>query len=162
MDQPQNATPSKSEIEVVNSPIPYSQLSYIQRAYVDWKALNGLITDDDGIRKMTLTELAVALKVDRTTVYRAAEKIPNLWDLVNDRIKELFPQSRLQKVRETWYLKAAKGDFQHMQLFLANFDKDFRMPAQKVEHELGNSWAALLENKRKVIDSEPTNADPNP
>lgn len=140
----QNATSDKTQTEIINAPIPYSQLSYIQRAYIDWRALNGLITDEDGIRKMTLSDLAKELKVERSTIYRAIEKIPNLWDLINDRLKEIAPRSRLARVREIWYIKAAKGEFQHLQLWLANFDPDFRMPTQKHEHDASGGLADVL------------------
>lgn len=145
-------------------------------AFIDYTALNGLVFDYEGselnkegqltgvpMRKMGQQELADMLKVDTRTFRRWRLSIPNFWVKVNERRKQIAPQSRLAKVHETWYLKAAKGDFQHMQLWLANFDPDFRMPTEKVEHEIGNSWAALaarrLPDRPEPIEGEVVNAD---
>jgi hypothetical protein len=68
----------------------------------------------------------------------------------------------MQKVHEVWFLSALKPGsegFRDRQLFLANFDTDFHMPTEKVEHEMGNSWAALIESKRKVVDVDGSSTD---
>lgn len=169
MENPQN---SPNEIELIDKAIKKTKpfvLTIQQQYWIDYNALSGLITDitDDRVnergdpltmQKMTITKFAELLDVDRTTLRNWTRSIPDFWDRVNARRRELAPQARLQKVHEVWYLAAqSPKNFQDRQLWLANFDPNFRMPAQKVEHEMGNSWAALLESKRKVIES--TNAD---
>lgn len=147
MDDPQNLAKIKDGTLV---PTPYTMLTEVQRAYVDYKALGGIVTDDEGVRKMTVSDLATMLGVTRNAIYDAKDHVPNFWQLVEDRRKELGGQSRLARFHETWYLKAIKMDnWQISEAWARNFDKSYREPKQKVEHELGNSWSALLENKRK-------------
>lgn len=140
--------------------IPYNELSYIQRAYVDYKAVNGLITDDDGIHKMTVDELATQLKCDRRTVYKNRDMVPNFWDLVSERRKQLAGKEQLAKMHEVWRLKAmgnGPSNFQYFQLWQANFNPEFRMPTEKIQIEAINSWGALTEKKRKeasIIEGE--------
>jgi len=118
---------------------------------VDFKALGGLITDEEGgMQKQSMQWLADLLSVDRQTLYNWM-KIPNFWNLVNERRREISPKGRLAAVHNTWYLKAVKGEFQFLQLWLANFDPNFRMPTQEVKVEAGNSWAALIDKRKNDI-----------
>lgn len=146
----QNATGRKSAKEVaerVDNDIRYLNL-------IDYRALGGLITDDDGnTRKMTVEELATALGVNRKTLYRWQET-PGFWNAVNKQRKKLGSQARLSKMHNVLYLSALKpGREGHRDrlVWLANFDPNFRMPAQKVEHEAGDSLAALLSHRRRTI-----------
>src|SRR2546423_21023 len=107
MDTPQFST-ENSQITAV--PKPYAMLTEVQRAYVDWKAIAGIITDDDGVREIKVDELAHMLGVTRSAFYKAKEAIPNFWDLVAQRRKELGSQSRLARFHQSWYLKAIKMD----------------------------------------------------
>lgn len=124
------------------------------QALIDYRAMNGLITDDDGIRKMTVDDLAKALGVDRRQLYRWQDSIPDFWDLVNNRRKEISPKSRLQRVHETWYLKAVKGEWQHMNAWLMNFDSSYVVPTQKVEHEAGQSMVELMRELKDTIEPQ--------
>jgi len=159
MESSQKVTPPVKKIDSDFVAIPYSELNTIQQAYVDYKALGGLITTDDGIRKMTVDELAGMLAVDRRTVYRNRDAVPNFWDLVAERRKELVPRERLAKMNEIWYLKAmgnGPSSFQYFQLWQANFNPDFRMPTEKHQVEIGNGMADLVNKMRKKISSENT------
>jgi hypothetical protein len=158
---PQPKTDSTGEL-IEDEPL----LSTQQLLFIDYKAVGGWLQDsDDRVpKKMSMQEFADIVQVDRTTLYNWQKNIPDFWARVAKRRKEIGSQERLAKVHDTFYLKALKGEFQHMQLWLANFDPNFRMPAQKVEHELGDNWAALARarlkpgnNERKMIDAEPTN-----
>lgn len=141
--------------EITSTPRPYTMLTDVQRAYVDWKALNGIITDDDGVREMKLDDLAKMMGVTRQAFYEGKKLIPNFWDLVTERRKELGSQSRLARFHQTWYLKAIKMDnWQVSEAWARNFDPTYKEAKQKIEHELGNSWAALLEHKREIIEGE--------
>lgn len=151
MEEDQNVTNQVTTTEDIVPKYKYELLTQIQQAYIDWKAVSGLITDDDGIRKVTVDQLAAQYGIARKTFYEQTSHIPNLQELINQRRLEIAPRSRIAKVHETWYLKAVKGDWQHMNSWLYNFDPDYKVPTQKheVQHELGNTWTALAQAKIK-------------
>lgn len=167
MENRQNPTnaPMPTSIENVKAPDndPEALITPQQQIFIDYKAVGGYITNADDMvpKKMTMQQLASLINVNRDTLYEWQKKIPNFWDKVNTRRREIGTQERLSKVHDTWYLKAVGGSFPHLQLWLANFDPNFRMPAQKVEHELGNTWAALAKSKIKQVTSERVDAEPN-
>lgn len=145
----------KSDADEKNKP-----LTITQQLWVDFNALGGLITDltderttkDGGLttlRKMTITEFADRLGVNRDTLREWRRTIPNFWERVNLRRKELSPGARLARVHETWYLKAVKGDFQFLQLWLANFDDTFHTPNQNVTHDIGSGLMDALQIARQ-------------
>jgi hypothetical protein len=151
----QNLANEISEIDAAVKAATPQPLTMQQQAWIDYNALSGLITDmtTDAInkngqaatmRKMPITEFAELVGVSRETLRLWRNSIPNFWDKVNDRRRQLAPQSRLQRVHEAWYLKAVKGDFQHMQLWLANFDPNFHMPTEKHDIDVGGGLADLL------------------
>jgi hypothetical protein len=166
MQPTQNAPNEIAEIDAAVQAVTHpddviNALDWRHHSFIDFTALNGLVFDNDAseyqvddkgkshavgapIRKMTQTELATALGVDRKTLYRWRDSIPNFWNLVGERRKELLGQTWLSKVHETWRMKAIKGDFQHMQLWLANFDPNFRMPTQEIKHDVSDNYTALL------------------
>lgn len=131
-------------------------------ALIDFRALSGVVTDDDGIRKMSVDELATMLSTSRNTLYEWQKKIPDFWDKVNQRRTELAPNFRLAKMHEVWYLAAlSPKNFQDRQLWLANFDKNFRMPTEKIEHSAGTGFADMVAAKRQAqaIEGEVVDAD---
>lgn len=134
-----------------------------QESYITFCSIQGMVVEEDGtIRKMTAQQFADRIGVHRDTLYDWQKRIPNFWDLVAKERKRLGGQNRVAKVYNGLFLKAAKGDAKAAAIYLANHDPNFRMPAQKVEHEAGNSWAALLQQKRKnasdVIEGEVVDA----
>lgn len=147
-------------------PRPYEQLTIAQRSYIDWKAINGLVMvqpeeedlyPDQTMRKMKLTELAQLCCVSISAFQDVKRDVPNFWDLVAERRKVLNGQSRLAAVHETWYLKARKGDWQHMNAWLLNFDPDYKEPRTKHEIEPGNALLDALNiarSRRTVIEGE--------
>lgn len=153
MDTPQNVP--NGQLQKLPKTVEFL-ITPQQQAWVDYNALGGLITDitderldKDGnpitMRKMSATEFAEMIGVDRKTLRRWRADIPNFWGLVNSRRQELAPQSRLQKVHEVWYLSALNPkNTRDRELWLANFDPDFKMPNQKIEHEIGDNYANLL------------------
>lgn len=150
-------------------PKPYEELNYTQRMYIDWKAVNGLVlvTPDDAedypnmtMRKMPLTELASLCGIKPISFKDAKAAVPNFWDLVAERRKVLNGQSRLAAVHETWYLKARKGDWQHLNAWLLNFDPNYKEPRTKHEIEPGNALLDALNiarSRRQVIEGEVVN-----
>lgn len=136
-------------------PRPYAELNLTQRMYVDWKALNGLVYDQskEGSqvvpRKMPLYELAAMCGVTVDAFYQAKASIPNFWELVAERRRELGGQSRLAQVHETWFLEAIGGSWPHMEAYLRNFDPGYKEAKQKVEHDLGEGLADALNIARE-------------
>lgn len=121
-----------------------------QLLYIDFVAVGGLITEEDGnVIVMRATQFAQKIQVSRQTLYDWQKNIPNFWDRVATRRKELGGNSRIQQVWNGVYLKARTGNPQAAALWLANFDPNFRMPAQKVEHGLDGGIADLLNKARE-------------
>lgn len=160
MDPLQNPTNEISQIDAAVKAANPKPLTPEQQMWIDFKAIGGRITEQDTMlpEKMTVTKFASLIKISRDTLYEWTKTIPDFWDKVAARRKELGSQERLVKVHDSWYLKAIGGSFPHMQLWLANFDPNFRMPTEKVEHELGDSWAALAQKKRVAIEGEVVDA----
>lgn len=162
MDARQNTA---NEIEEIDKAVKASQpvvLSLQQQAWIDYNAMSGIVTDlteDKPIRKITISEFAKMLDVNRDTLRRWRNEIPDFWERVNKRRQELAPTSRLQKMHETWYLKAAKFEnWPITEAWLRNFDPEYKEPRAKVEHEMGDSWAALIRSKKQIIEGETSEA----
>jgi hypothetical protein len=167
MDPRRNSALSLAPTDASDADPATKQLTIQQQAWIDYNALNGLITDilEEKVdpktgtaltmRKMTIQEFAELIDVHRDTLRVWRTAIPNFWERVNQRRKELAPTARLQQIHERWYLNALKmKNWPVTEAWLRNFDPDYREPKQKIEHELGNSWMALFEHKRKVIEGE--------
>lgn len=152
MEVQQNPTENQTVAKVTDKGVGLDfQVTPAQDQYIAFVALGGLVPDPDGAaagRKMTATQLAEALKVDRSTLYDWRTRIPDFWDRVAAKRKELGGRDRVSAVWNGVYLKAATGDAQAAKLFLKNFDENYVDPSTKVEHEIGNSWSALIQAKR--------------
>lgn len=130
-------------------------LKFQQELYIDYLAVGGFITKENGeITRMTVAEFAEKIEVSVQTLYNWRESIPNFWDRVNTRRRKLGSEMRVQRVWAGLYLKAAAGNPKAAAIFLANHDKEFRMPTEKVEHELGNTWASLVRKKSQTLEGE--------
>jgi len=160
--------PTPADIKAVDLTPP----SDLQQAWIDYRALNGLIIDgeqtdsagDFKMRKMPIHEFADRIGVSKQTLFNWQNSIPEFWVKVNQRRIELAPQSRLAKLQEVWYLKAmAMTDWRITDAWLRNFDPNYREPKQKIEHEIGSGMADLINAKRQqqiqqrnVIDVTPS------
>jgi hypothetical protein len=155
MSDTQNLTTEKMSTDDTYKIIPYSQLPLTQQVWIDYCALQGVITNDDGsLEKMTIQECADKINVSRETLYAWKKSIPNFEDLCNERCAYMFNGARTRKVVNAIYLSAtSKLNVQAMSLWMANQKSvEFRMPQQEVKHEAGNSWAALMSIKRSSSD----------
>jgi hypothetical protein len=144
--------------------------AYQQDQYIAFVACGGLIPDPTGEKaaiKMTTQEFANNIQVSRQTLYDWRKTIPEFWEKVNQKRREIGSKDRLANVWNGLYLKAATGNVEAAKLYLANHDDEFRMPMERRENNLGSGLAdlvarKLLEQNRetpKVIDvaSEPNN-----
>lgn len=150
----QDFTKSNKPTSTANNVVNYDDLEAMNKTIVDYRALSGLVTDENtgNMRKMSMDELAGLLGVSRQTLYDRQKSIPDFWGLVNQRRQELSPQSRLAAIEETWFLKARKGEWQHLNAWLMNYKPGYKTPGVKIEHELGES---LIDLFKKVEQQQP-------
>lgn len=150
MDDRQNPTtnnlPTDADRQKVLADAQYTTL-------IEFKALGGIITDEDGtMKKLTMSDLSGMVGVHRDTLYEWMKR-PGFWDAVNVTRKRLSSKSRLAAIQDKWYLKALEmKDWRITEAWLRNHDEKYRESRQTIEHEIGNSWASLLEGKRKEVD----------
>lgn len=157
METIQDSTNPIIKTDQDTKPVDKQELTIVQQSYIDYKAVNGLITTDDGMRHMSVSELAGMLGVTRDAIYKARDATPDFWERVANRRKELGNQERMAKVHEIWYLRAigsGAAAYSYMQLWLANFDPNFRMPTEKHELDVGGGLADLLQAMRKRKQAE--------
>lgn len=108
--------------------------------------------------KLTVQQFADKVNVNRTTCYEWTKQIPNFWDLVADRRKQIFSGARTAKVWNALFLTATvKLNPQAQAIWLANSDDTFRMPNQTVTHEAGGGLMDVLEiaRQRRLSGAQP-------
>lgn len=139
-----------------------------QQAWVDFNVVQGVVIQSDGeMSKMSVREFADQVGVNRTTCYDWTKAIPNFWDLVAMRRKEIFAGARTAKVWNALFLSATvKLNPTAQAMWLANADDKFRMPNQNVTHDVGGGLLDVLEIARQrriqntqeaqVIDATPS------
>lgn len=130
---------------------PWEMLPLTQQAWVDYNVVQGVIIQSDGeMSKLSVREFADQIGVNRSTCYEWTKAIPNFWDLVAMRRKEIFRGARTAKVWNALFLTATvKLNPQAQAIWLANADDKFRMPNQTVTHEAGGGLMDVLEIARK-------------
>ncbi len=169
--------PTKQEIgKNTKPPLVYENLTALQKAMIDYKVINGLVTldepDENGrsFRKITVQQLADDYGVSRAGMYDAKKSLGDeFWLLVQNRRQEIAPQARLAAVHEAWYLKAVKGEWLHLNAYLHNFDPNYKVPQHKVELSADDNLSALMEkarqreleskNKQPIIEAEVVSKD---
>lgn len=165
MDVQQDSTKTNQPTDINNTNGESIQtISDKQQMYIDFTAVSGLFTSDDGeLKPMKVSEFASLIGVERTTLHYWKKRIPDFWDRVRERRLQIGSQARTNKVWNGIYLRAAKGDAEQAKIWLSTFD-GWQPPSQKHEMEIGGGLADLLnktrqlaeQNKPKVIDIEPT------
>lgn len=152
MDNNQNVTEVQNVTEAVEAKLAAERLlSYQQNSWIDYCAIGGLRSDDDGhVWKMSMEDFATSIGSTRNTLYRWKITISNFNERVMQRRKELGVQSRLVHVYNGLYLKARRGDAPAAALFLANTDPEFHMPNQRIEHDAAGSLLDVLEKARNT------------
>lgn len=159
MDTSQNSPNEVQETNTSTDPnevILYTaeKMNDLHQQYIDFTALGGLLTDDDGnLTRMTMAQFASRIGVDRKTLNNWKKKMPDFWDRVEERRNKIGTQARVNKVWNGIYLKAASGNPEAAKLFLGQFAK-WQPPSQKVEVEVGNGLADLLQHVRNAKQQE--------
>jgi len=153
------SVPNSAETQEVIDAVAQKQksealLKYQQEQWIDYNAVGGLITHDDGtLEPMSIAVFASKLGVHRNTLTRWKKEIPNFWDLVKKRRHEIGTQTRTNKVWNGVYLRAARGDAEQAKIWLSTFD-NWQPPAQKHEVQVGTGLADLVAQKRAQIERE--------
>lgn len=153
----QNSANEVAEIDKAMAALGRSPVDFLitpqMQAWIDYNALNGIITDNMEsitMRKMSISEFAQLINVNRDTLRNWRTYIPNFWDRVNERRKEITPRARLQVMHERWYLEAMKmKNWALSEAWLRNHDSDYKESKQKVEHELGDGFADAMNIARE-------------
>lgn len=158
-----NQAPATTGTVADNVPVGIDDLLQMrQQQWIDFCAVGGLLTDDDGtLKPTTIVKFAEMIGVERKTLYNWKKSIPNFDERVAQRRKVLGSGTRLQKVYNGLYLKAAAGNPEAVKLWLQIFD-GWKPPKQAVEMEHNFGLADLvakkkieIERERKVIDATP-------
>lgn len=153
-----NATDVKNQTPVgQNTPTDESQvLSAAKLQWIDFTATQGLITEADGTTtKMTVMQFAQMVGVNKSTLFRWRDDIPNFWQKVADRVRFFYDGNRTIKVINAIYLNATvKLNPKAQEMWMANQKLiEFRSPTQKVEHEFSGGMADLLNRAREIRQS---------
>lgn len=126
-----------------------------QQLLIDYCALGGLLTEDDGsFRRMTTDELAQELGLSRMTLHRLKNRIKNFDEKVRKRRQVLSKKSRASKVYNGLYLKACKGTAAEVKLWAEIFD-GYQPAAQKHEVKVsGLGDLVSMARGKNIIDGE--------
>lgn len=168
METLQNLTNTNPQTDSGDQNVEVEDLELLklkQQKWIDYCAVGGLITADDGsMTPITISAFAPTLGVTRQTLYDWKKSIPNFNERVKQRRLDLGSATRLQKVYNGLYLKAASGNPEAVKLYLQIFD-GWKPPKQEmeIEHNLGLADLVAkkkleLERERKVIDANPANS----
>lgn len=151
MDQQQDKTkPQAVTIEKAHDRHKaFEHLTLLEYDWLTFCAAGGLVTHEDGeLQTMTITEFARHYKVDRQKLWRMKYRIPNWDNLMRMRRKQLFNESRLSKIINGLYLKAAAGHAKQAEMLWSYFG-DYVPPQQKEQATGDDGFAELLRKRQK-------------
>lgn len=156
-------------------------LSLLQDKWITYCAIGGVITETgfetvysqqldrevpEIITKMSLTEFAEKLGVDRKTLYNWKTSIPDFAMKVRAKRDEVFPMARETALFNQAYLIAMTGRGQAaasmITMLLGHYSK-LQLPKQRAELEAGDNLMELLNvaRKKKVIIEGETSEQPS-
>lgn len=156
METQQNAKVAKQPKPIE----PYSTLAF--DAYITFKALGGLLVDDDGvITKMTQEDFCEKYGVNVSTVWRWRQNMPNLGELIRERREAIAPLARESAAwNQLFLLGMQKQDkraaVDALKTYLGHF-AGLRLPSQAVKHDATDALAEALGrvHQRRQQDAEP-------
>lgn len=150
---PQNVT--NTNIADSSETVDDATLTPAKEYYITFCAGNGLSVQEDGsFAKISAEQFAASIGVDRRTLYRWRDTIPDFNKRVKERRREIFNANREAMIWNGLFLRAAKGDHKQAEMILSHFG-DYLPPSQR--HEVRVSGLAdllkMARNKnRKVLD----------
>lgn len=128
--------------------VPPESLAWRQDQYITFVASSGLsITEDGGFKQIKVGEFADLISTPRRTLYNWQQSIPEFWEKVDIRRREIFTRSRENAIWKGLTLKAMKGDTQAATMVLSHFG-DYSPPAQKHDVKI-NGLSDFLNSARK-------------
>jgi hypothetical protein len=128
-----------------------TELTPQKQAWIDFVATAGVTIDEEGERKkITAEKLSKELKVNRVTLYRWRETIPNFWQLVARRRDEIYSHSRMTVVYNAMLKKAEQGDVAAAKLLM---NQSSLLKAEKQENKVEHTGTVQFTNE------VPLNAD---
>lgn len=173
-----NATEEKSETEVH----PYKSGAF--EAWITWRALGGLIVEEEGqktdrdtgkkitvtnqLRTMPLSEFCETFRVDRKTLWRWAKQTPDLAQRIAARRNEITPLARVSVAYNQLFLLGMQSQDKRaavdaLKTFLGNFG-DLQLPVQRQDIKVQGGLMEVLAAAQRdgIIEGEvvePTNSD---
>lgn len=159
-----------------NSPTPiqpYKDVAF--EAYVSWKALGGLVIDEEyeehddkgnpfmvtnKVRQMSLAEFCETFNVDRATTWRWKTNTPNLGELIRERREQMMPTARETAAWNQMFLlgmqtQDKRAAVEALKTFLGHFS-GLKVPKQQAEVSASQDLMELFNQarKNKVIEGE--------
>jgi hypothetical protein len=155
----------KQNVTLAESPTPIEPYKMSQfDAYLSYLALGGLITSDDGkVTKISVDQFCETYNVSRKTLWTWKTQTPNILELVRRRREEIVPLAREAAAFNQLFLlgmqtQDKRAAVDALKTYLGHFSS-LRLPSQEVKHEVGSSFADLInahrQETRKVIDATP-------
>lgn len=163
MGELQNLTNANNNSDLVVENPELEALQLRQQSWIDFCAIGGLLTDDDGtLKPMKIGEFAEQLKVSRQTLYEWKKSIPFFQERVKQRQMQLGASpARIAKVYNGLYLKASAGNADAAKLWLQAF-AGWKPPKQELEVEHNFGLADLVSKKKALVDQEKRVIDVTP
>jgi hypothetical protein len=137
-------------------------------AWITFKALGGMITDDNGkVTMMTQDQFCEAYEVAKSTTNLWRKGTPNLGQLIRERREEIVPLGRETAAWNQLYLlgmqtQDKRAAVDALKTYLGHYS-ELRLPTQAVKHEVGQSITDLISSHRQtqnenrvIIDAEAT------
>lgn len=112
---------------------PTNVLDERKNHYITYVAAHGLSVEEDGTyTKISAQQFAESIGVSRQALYDWQKSIPDFWELVKIRRKEIFTMNRENAIWRGLMLRALKGDAKQAEMILSHFS-DYTPPTQKHE-----------------------------
>lgn len=139
-------------------------LSPRQDMFIDFMAFAAFTTGPDGTpQRMTDEDIAAKLGVNRRTLTRWRQSIPDYNQLISKRRHEKFKREIEDGVWRGLILKAMAGNPKQAEMVLSHFG-DYVPPTQNIKHGISESLADVMTGvgqSRKVVEGEVTDVTPN-
>ena len=126
-------------------------LTQQQEQFISYKAVGGMSVEVGGdTMRVTMTDFAKSIGVDRTTLYLWQKSIPNFWGRVKDRREAIMGRDMVANVWQRIYLDAMAGKADQQKMIVGTFD-DWKPPAQAHDVKM-TGWADVINNARRRKD----------